>query len=52
LIPRKPGDHVKNDRRDAAKLAGLLRSGDLTPVGESGLESSFVEILRWTLFRA
>jgi transposase len=32
LIPRKPGDRVKNDRRDAVKLARLLRSGDLTPV--------------------
>ena len=32
LIPSKPGDRVKTDRRDAAKLARLLRSGDLTPV--------------------
>lgn len=32
LIPHKPGDRVKNDRRDAVKLARLLRSGDLTPV--------------------
>lgn len=32
LIPRKPGDRVKNDHRDAVKLARLLRSGDLTPV--------------------
>ncbi|HVH31963.1 MAG TPA: IS110 family transposase [bacterium] len=32
LIPRKPGDRVKNDRRDAVTLARLLRSGDLTPV--------------------
>lgn len=32
LIPTKPGDRVKTDRRDAAKLARLLRSGDLTPV--------------------
>ena len=32
LIPAKPGDRVKTDRRDAAKLARLLRSGDLTPV--------------------
>jgi transposase len=30
--PRKPGDRVKTDRRDARKLAELLRSGDLTPV--------------------
>jgi len=32
LIPKKPGDKVKTDRRDALKLARLLRSGDLTPV--------------------
>lgn len=30
LIPRKPGDRVKTDRRDAIVLARLLRSGDLT----------------------
>ncbi len=28
LIPRKPGDRVKTDRRDAQKLAVLHRSGD------------------------
>ena len=32
LIPRQPGNKVKTDRRDALKLARLLRSGDLTPV--------------------
>src|SRR5665811_2616663 len=32
LIPVKPGDRIKTDQRDAAKLARLLRSGDLTPV--------------------
>mgnify|MGYP001594746758 CR=1 FL=1 len=32
LIPRKAGDRVKTDRRDALQLARLLRSGDLTPV--------------------
>lgn len=31
-IPRKPGDRIKTDRRDAVKLAQHLRSGDLTPV--------------------
>jgi transposase len=30
LIPRKPGDRVKTDRRDALKLAKLLRSGEIT----------------------
>jgi len=32
LIPRKPGDRVKTDRRDAVMLARLLRSGDLESV--------------------
>ena len=32
LIPTKPGERVKTDRRDARKLARLLRSGDLTAV--------------------
>ena len=30
LIPKKPGDKVKTDRRDAVELARLLRSGDST----------------------
>ena len=32
LIPRRAGDKVKTDRRDAVELARLLRSGDLTAV--------------------
>ena len=32
LIPRKPGDRIKTDRRDAANLARLHRAGELTPV--------------------
>ncbi len=32
LIPRKPGDRVKTNRRDAQKLALLLRGGLLTDV--------------------
>lgn len=32
MIPRKSGDRIKNDRRDAIKLATLHRSGELTPV--------------------
>ena len=32
LIPRKAGDRVKNDRRDAVQIARLLRSGDLKPI--------------------
>ena len=32
LIPKKSGDRIKNDRRDALKLATSHRSGDLTAV--------------------
>jgi transposase len=32
LIPQKAGERIKTDRRDALKLARLLRSGDLTAV--------------------
>ncbi|MGE5605981.1 MAG: IS110 family transposase [Bacteroidota bacterium] len=32
MIPTKPGEHIKTDRRDAKKLARLLRNNDLTPV--------------------
>jgi transposase len=32
LIPRKPGDHVKTNRRDGLTLAKLLRAGELTAV--------------------
>jgi transposase len=31
-IPKAPGERIKNDRRDALKLARLLRGGDLTAV--------------------
>ena len=30
MIPRKPGERIKIDRRDSEKLAVLHRSGDLT----------------------
>jgi transposase len=32
LIPTKPGDRVKTDRRDATMLARLHRAGELTCV--------------------
>jgi transposase len=32
LIPRKPSDRVKTNRRDAVSLARLLRAGELTAV--------------------
>jgi transposase len=32
LVPRKPGDRIKTNRRDAQQLARLLRAGELTAV--------------------
>jgi transposase len=32
LIPKKPGERIKTNRRDAVTLARLLRAGELTPV--------------------
>ena len=32
LIPTKPGNRVKNDRRDSEKLSRLSRAGELTSV--------------------
>jgi transposase len=32
LTPRRPGQRIKTDRRDAAKLVRLYRAGELTPV--------------------
>ena len=32
LIPRRPGDRIKTDRRDASQLAILYRAGALTPI--------------------
>jgi transposase len=37
-IPKAPGERIKTDRRDALKLARLLRSGDLTRVWVPGPE--------------
>jgi transposase len=33
LVPKRRGDHVKTDKRDARRLAGLRRAGELTPIG-------------------
>jgi transposase len=38
LIPIKPGERIKTDRRDARKLAELLRAGLLTEVCPPSLE--------------
>ena len=45
LIPKKPGERVKTDRRDAVQLARLLRSGDLTSVYVPTVEDEAVRDL-------
>jgi Transposase len=45
LIPRKPGDRVKTDRRDAVLLARLMRSGDLTAIYVPTLEDEAIRDL-------
>jgi transposase len=44
-IPKKAGDRVKTDRRDAVQLARLLRSGDLTPVYIPSVEDEAIRDL-------
>src|ERR1700679_3396276 len=43
LVPTKPGDRVKTDRRDAAKLARCHRADDLTAVW---VPDAFTQALR------
>ena len=45
LIPKKAGDRVKTDRRDAMALARLMRSGDLTPVYVPRIEDEAIRDL-------
>ena len=45
LIPKRPGDKVKTDRRDAVEIARLLRSGDLTPVYVPSVEDEAIRDL-------
>lgn len=45
LIPRKPGDRVKTDRRDSESLARLHRAGELTAVWVPGPEQEAVRDL-------
>jgi len=48
LIPRKPGDRIKTDRRDARKLAEYLRSGLLTEVRPpSPADEARRDLCRW-----
>jgi transposase len=53
LIPRKPGEHVKTDRRDAMKLVRSLRAGDLSAVHVPTVEDeSFRDLARaWSAAR-
>jgi len=44
-IPKRPGDRVKTDRRDAMMLARLSRSGDLTAVRVPGAADEAVRDL-------
>jgi transposase len=45
LIPKKAGDRVKTDRRDALQLARLMRSGDLTPVSVPAVDAEAIRDL-------
>ena len=45
LIPRKPGDRVKTDRRDAVSLARLHRAGELTAVWVPGPDQEAIRDL-------
>ena len=42
LMPKKPGDKVKTDRRNAVDIARLLRSGDLTSVDVPSVDDEAV----------
>jgi transposase len=44
-IPKKAGDRVKTDRRDAIQLPRLMRSGDLTPVYVPAIEDEAIRDL-------
>lgn len=53
LTPRKPGERVKTDRRDAIKLVRSLRAGDLSAVHVPTVEDeAFRDLARaWSLTR-
>src|SRR5439155_6993765 len=46
LIPKRAGDRVTTDRRDAMPLARLMRSGDLTPVDVPAVDDAAIRDLR------
>jgi transposase len=41
-VPKKPGDRIKTDRRDAAALARLLRFGEAKPINVPNTEDEAV----------
>jgi transposase len=45
LLPKKAGDRVNTDRRDARQLARLMRSGDVTPVDVPQVEAAAIRDL-------
>src|SRR5712691_1490872 len=45
LMPKKAGDRVTTDRRDARQLARLMRSGDLTPVSVPAIDDEAIRDL-------
>jgi transposase len=54
LIPKKPGERVKTDRRDAVKLVRALRAGDLSAVHVPDVEDeAFRDLARaWAAAKA
>jgi transposase len=47
LIPPKPAERMKTDRRDAVQLARLARSGDLTLVSIPNVEDEAIRAATW-----
>lgn len=45
LVPKGRGDRVKTDKRDARRLAGLHRAGELTPIAVPNREQEAVRDL-------
>src|SRR5215216_7193345 len=47
LVPRRPGDHVKTNRRDAITLARLLRAGELSGIwGPDAVHEAVRDLVR------
>jgi transposase len=48
LTPRRPGQRIKTDRRDAGKLVRLFRAGELTAIHvPDEAEEAVRDLLRW-----